>query len=56
MTTKENLIKENLKLTKAIKKLERKHRQELKKEYERGWNNAIEYMDKVVIEPNKPYN
>lgn len=34
-------IKENLMLTEAIKKLERKHKRELIKEYERGWNAAM---------------
>lgn len=35
------MIKENLILTKALNKLEKKHKRQLKKEYERGWNSAM---------------
>jgi hypothetical protein len=34
-------IKENLMLTKAIDKLKRSYNRKLKKEYERGWNEAM---------------
>jgi uncharacterized protein (DUF488 family) len=34
-------IKENLMLTQALNKLERKHKRELVAEYERGWNAAM---------------
>jgi len=39
--TKQDLIQENLILTKAINKLERKHKRQLKEEYEKGWNDAM---------------
>ncbi|MCZ2337803.1 MAG: hypothetical protein LC127_06275, partial [Chitinophagales bacterium] len=35
------MIEENLMLTQALNKLERKHKRQLKKEYERGWNEAM---------------
>ena len=35
------MIRENLMLTQALKKLERKHKRELIAEYEKGWNEAM---------------
>lgn len=36
-----NTLKESILIAQALTKLEKKHKRELIKEYERGWNSAM---------------